>query len=386
MELAEIGERGRDFLAYYSQGWTESLVNASKVTVGTSAFVGCGICGSVVAWGMLSSLAPFGGIAGAVVGTFFAVTADKVQRRSMVSRFLCAWSRVCAAATLAICKKTGHALQRLYTRYRGLDDDADRGIFDIPEIQRNTGKLLTNINNVIADTEVNFKTFAKFLTFGAAFSDDEDQLTRQQRRRERQRGVTYGPVAPKKYLNAPDPPQERRPYRQPAMGPRGVAPMVTPVPARRSVVEPPPLPTTRQPTFRGFRYQQPGGVAIEQQPPAPLFQLPRVFDEFRPGTWWRRDSQRRDSQNHPRRRGRLAARLKKSLSFLRRPAAEPVVVHREPDVSTVLAVTIPVVALLAAHYADQIHLLIDLILRVASAAYNAAMLEVSTALAKAGLA
>ena len=170
-ELVEMGERGRDYLAQYSEGCTRRLKNVSKVGVGSAAAVGCGACGSIAAWMVLSSLAPFGFLTGAAVGCVFALTSDRVRRRSVMTRFLCAWSRVCAAAVLSLVANCSgglrSGLRSVENRYGGsLSSARERTgeLFDATAIQRQTQSVVSLLTETIHDAEldVKFKSAAQY--------------------------------------------------------------------------------------------------------------------------------------------------------------------------------------------------------------------------------
>eukprot|EP00635_Sarcinochrysidales_sp_CCMP3193_P005415 CAMPEP_0118914082 /NCGR_PEP_ID=MMETSP1166-20130328/14585_1 /TAXON_ID=1104430 /ORGANISM="Chrysoreinhardia sp, Strain CCMP3193" /LENGTH=458 /DNA_ID=CAMNT_0006853649 /DNA_START=142 /DNA_END=1518 /DNA_ORIENTATION=+ len=181
-ELVEMAERGRDGVSYvgrriasFAEGATNRLERVSKLKVGASAIVGCGACGGLAAWLALSSLAPVGLVAGAVVGPVFALTSDKVRRRSTVTRFLCAWSRVCAATILAVARTTSggvwiltsktkrasrKALGKFTARYGDVVVAARERtgeLIDAAAIQRQTAQVVTSVTDAIHDAKIDEK-------------------------------------------------------------------------------------------------------------------------------------------------------------------------------------------------------------------------------------
>eukprot|EP00633_Aureoumbra_lagunensis_P000368 CAMPEP_0197294762 /NCGR_PEP_ID=MMETSP0890-20130614/33505_1 /TAXON_ID=44058 ORGANISM="Aureoumbra lagunensis, Strain CCMP1510" /NCGR_SAMPLE_ID=MMETSP0890 /ASSEMBLY_ACC=CAM_ASM_000533 /LENGTH=397 /DNA_ID=CAMNT_0042770349 /DNA_START=78 /DNA_END=1271 /DNA_ORIENTATION=- len=163
-ELVEMGERGRDMLASYSDRWTQELKNESKVRVGICAALGGGACGSAVAWLVLSSLAPVGAITGAITGAVFALTSDRVRRRSRITKLLCTWSRVCAAAVLALAVRANltarSALNDVNKKYGTVFASArerTEEIIDSAAIGQQTAAFVQALTDAVHDAKIDEK-------------------------------------------------------------------------------------------------------------------------------------------------------------------------------------------------------------------------------------
>lgn len=126
-ELSELSDRGRDLLFEYSEKLLiRKALNASRTTTSICAAVGCGACGTVVAWLVLSSLAPLGGACGAALGATLALADSRTTtRRSNAAKLLLVWTRACAACVLAgwvrLRKLLGNASSDIKSRAENFD-------------------------------------------------------------------------------------------------------------------------------------------------------------------------------------------------------------------------------------------------------------------------
>ena len=155
-----------------------TLANRTATTLATSAFFGCGLCGAVVGWCALSSLATLGGLAGAVGGALLVLTQPapppgaggwlddddwgSLAGGDLARRLGVLWARACAAAVLGLgarcgfwAKSAGASLSRRYgPALEGVAGEIVR--FDPVALQQQTAAVAASVGSAVADaaTEV----------------------------------------------------------------------------------------------------------------------------------------------------------------------------------------------------------------------------------------